>query len=82
MTEVELELKRYIVQEVLEGDDQGLTTDTPLLEWGVLNSMEMQRLTRFISDRISVEVPFEEVVPENFMTIGSIAALVERLRSG
>lgn len=82
MTEVETVLKKYIVQEVLEGDEQGLTSDTPLLEWGVLNSMEMRKLTRFIFERLGVEIPFEEVVPENFMTIGTIGALVERLQGG
>jgi medium-chain acyl-[acyl-carrier-protein] hydrolase len=72
-------VKEYISQAILEGKDDGLNETTPLLEWGILNSMEMTRLIMFIGERFAVQVPAEEVIPENFQTISCIADLVGRL---
>ena len=72
-------VKEYISRAILEGKDDGLNETTPLLEWGILNSMEMTRLIVFMGERFAVQVPPEEVIPENFQTISCIADLVGRL---
>lgn len=75
-------LKEYVAKELLEGQDIGLDETTPLLEWGVINSIEMARLVTFIENRWSVSVPEEMIVIQHFQSIESIAALVDRLASG
>ncbi len=75
-------LKEYVAKELLEGQDIGLDETTPLLEWGVINSIEMARLVTFIENRWSVSVPEEMIVIQHFKSIESIAALVDRLASG
>jgi acyl carrier protein len=80
MNQAEQLLRTYIVKEILDGEDNGLDRDTPLLEWGLLNSMEMTRLIGFIGGQLGVQIPAAEVFPENFVSIGAIASLVERLR--
>jgi acyl carrier protein len=70
-------LRRYIVTEILEGDEEGLDGQTPLLEWGILNSMEMVRLLAFLGERFEVTIPLQEVGPANFRSIDSIVALVK-----
>lgn len=77
---IELNLLSYVSKEILEGDDEGLAPDTPLLEWGVLNSMEMTRLTAFIDREFHLKIPSDEIVPNNFLTIRTIASMIERLR--
>jgi acyl carrier protein len=69
-------LRAYIVRELLEGDGGGLTAETPLLEWGVLNSIEIAKLVVFISDDFGVHIPGEKVVPSNFRNLLSIAQLI------
>lgn len=81
MDSIENTLLSYVSREILEGDDEGLSPDTPLLEWGVLNSMEMTRLTVFIEREFSVRIPADEIIPNNFLTIRQIAAMVRGLRS-
>jgi len=72
-------LKEYVVKELLEGQDIGLDESTPLLEWGVINSIEMARLVTFIENQWNVSIPEEMIVIQHFQSIESIAALVEQL---
>ena len=44
-------LKEYVSKEILEGQDMGLDATTPLLEWGIINSIEIARLVVFIENQ-------------------------------
>jgi acyl carrier protein len=74
-------LRQYIIDEILEGDGQDLDVRTPLLEWGILNSMEMVRLLAFIGREFRVEIAPGEVTPDHFRNIEEIVALVARRAS-
>jgi acyl carrier protein len=63
------------------GDASAITEDAPLIDRGIIDSMGLMRILAFIEERTTVRVPDEEVVPENFQTIASIDALVQRLQS-
>jgi acyl carrier protein len=69
-------LKDYITHEVLDGRDIGLEATTPLLEWGVINSLEIIKVLNFIRNRFDVEVPTEKVVAEHFQDLDSLTNLV------
>lgn len=47
---------------------------------GVLTSLDIIALIAEINAAFDVEVPAEEIVPENFSSAGTIWAMVERLR--
>ena len=70
------QLKRYIAQDVLGGKDIGLDETTQLLEWGVINSLEIVRLLSFIREQFGVDIPTSEIVADSFTSISSIAELV------
>jgi acyl carrier protein len=72
-------LKGYISREILDGKDMGLNGSTPLLEWGIINSMEIARLVSFIQDQYSVKVPNDKIVAEYFVDLASITNLVLEL---
>ncbi|MBF6063308.1 acyl carrier protein [Nocardia terpenica] len=78
-TEIVEVIRKYLVEEVLEGSATNLTADAPLLEWGVLSSLSTIRLVSFIAERFGVTVPTTEVVGQNFKDLDSIATLVSRL---
>jgi acyl carrier protein len=74
------EITRYIQDELLNGDrSAGLTTETPLLGWGILNSIDTARLVGFIRERFGVRVPPADIVERNFRNIECIADLVASL---
>lgn len=55
--EVITQLHTYFAQDVLDGRDIGLDRTTPLLEWGVINSLEIVRLLAFIQAKFAMEIP-------------------------
>ena len=73
-------LTRYISAEVLEGRDEGLEPTSPLLAWGVINSLEMARLAAYIRREFGVEVPADRMLPQHFKDLNAITALVGELR--
>ena len=50
-----------------------------LYDEGVLDSLDMVRLVTEISQTFDVEVPPEELIPENFQNVQTILAMIERL---
>ena len=59
--------------------DVDFTEVDDLYEEGVLDSLDMVRLVTEISQTFDVEVPPEELIPENFVNADSILAMIERL---
>lgn len=73
------ELMNYISIELLDGADTDLDSSTRLLEWGVINSIEIIRLIKFIEATFKVEVPFEKIIPDHLQDADAIANLVFQL---
>ncbi|HEX2909576.1 MAG TPA: acyl carrier protein [Chloroflexia bacterium] len=72
-------LKAFISQDILDGRDIGLDETTPLLEWGVINSLEIVKLLNFIQECFGIEVPISMVVADYFRDIEAITDLVQSL---
>lgn len=72
-------LRESIVNDLRwDGGRELLTTDYPLIENHVLDSLGLFTLVSFVEEQFGVEVGDEELVPENFGTLGSITAFIER----
>ncbi len=50
-----------------------------LYDEGVLDSLDMVRLVTEIGMEFDVQIPPEELIPENFQNVNTIWALIERL---
>lgn len=74
--EVLEQLKNYITKQVLDGKNIGLDETTPLLEWGVINSLEIVRLLTFIRTQFNVDIPNNQMIAENFMNLSVITDMV------
>lgn len=72
-------LKDYIANQVLDGQDVGLESTTPLLEWGVINSMEIVRLVTYVQTRFGVGIPDDKIVADYFKDLSSLTNLVLEL---
>jgi acyl carrier protein len=73
------ELKEFVGRELLGGRDDGLDEHTPLLTWGVIDSLSIAELVSFTSERFEIEVPQTEVKPENLKDLDSYVGLLTRL---
>ncbi|MEU6145041.1 acyl carrier protein [Streptomyces sp. NPDC047081] len=75
------QLTEFIQERLLaEPDPQGLAPDTPLLEWGILTSMNTAQLLTYIRDELGTNIPPTELTGTNFQNLDSITDLVLTLR--
>lgn len=58
------------------GSPNQLTADYPLIDNQVLDSLGIYQMVNFIQDEFDIEIDAEELVPDNFATIGAIDRLV------
>jgi acyl carrier protein len=72
-------LRVYVGEQILQDPEVPIERDTPLLEWGVLNSLSTTQLVGFIRDRFQIDVPPEEMVGNNFKDLGSISRMLLQL---
>jgi len=70
----------YLHGELLDGErDLRIEPETPLLEWGVLNSMNTMRLLNFIREDLGVTVPPAMIAGRHFRNLAAISDLVSSL---
>ncbi len=60
-------------------DDVDFATETGLIENGILNSLDIVSIITEVSDRFDVQIPAEEIMPENFDSAEALWALITRL---
>jgi acyl carrier protein len=74
-------LTEYTRTELLgAADADGLTPETPLLDWGVLDSLKTARLVAYIGREFGVNVPPTRMNGQNFQNLDAITNLVTTLR--
>lgn len=70
-------LMKFIKGRFLDNDPKSeLTLDTPLLDWGILNSMNTTILLNFIRTELGSPVPAASINGQNFKDIDSIASMI------
>lgn len=57
------------------GSPAELTADYHLIENGVIDSLGIFQIVTFLEEDIGITIEDDELVPENFSTISSIAAM-------
>lgn len=79
MFEMDKILIDYITEELVnETLEDALENDDDLLGGGILDSLGMMKLILFIEKECNIKVPPEDMVIENFMTVGHIATYLEK----
>ncbi len=82
MDELKAVILEYVKKEYLEeDDDRVLTTSSPLITGGIVDSFSMVSLKRFLERKYDIRIPDEEATPAAFDSVRNIVALVERIRS-
>jgi acyl carrier protein len=73
------ELRQFVIDDLLDGRSAGFDEHTPLLEWGVIDSLSVAELVGFTSERFGIEVPQSEVTPGNLKDLDAYAAMLVRI---
>ncbi len=70
-------IKHFITRELIQDGTGGEISDThPLIEQGIIDSFGIMSLLGFLEERFSVQIQSEELMPEHFESIATIADLV------
>ncbi|MEU4836553.1 acyl carrier protein [Streptosporangium sp. NPDC023615] len=73
--EISDRLIAFIRERFLSGDPAGeLDEDSPLLEWGILNSLNTALLVAHIRDEMGIDVAFETIDPRAFKSVRGLTS--------
>lgn len=75
------ELLAFIRGSFLSGDPEGeLDEHTPLLEYGILNSLNTALLIAYMRDELGITLPLMEVTAATFKSVNSISSMLYERR--
>ena len=79
---IENEIKSYIVENFMFSDNGNeLAEDASFLEEGIVDSTGVLELVMFVEETFNIAVEDQEIVPENFDSVGQLTAYVRRKNS-
>jgi acyl carrier protein len=74
-------VRTFIIEELRwSGPPEQLSTDYPLLDNGVVDSLGLMQIVQLLEDDCGVEIADGDIVPENFASLAAIENLVESKR--
>ena len=72
-------VRQYIADNFLFSDDgYQLSDDASFLEEGIVDSTGVLELVMFVEETFNITVGDEEIVPDNFDSVSSLAAYIRR----
>lgn len=71
------EIKNFIVENFLFGEEKGLTENSSFIKEGIVDSTGIMQLVSFIQDQYRIAIEDEELVPENLDSIAKVSAFIE-----
>jgi acyl carrier protein len=78
MRAIEQQLRRFVIDNFLYGQDDRLDNDDSFLEEGIIDSTGVLELVSFLEEKYSIEVQDREMIPENLDSINRLIAFLER----
>lgn len=76
------EIRNFVVDTFLFGDEAGLTDDSSFIREGIVDSTGILQLVTYLQERYQIAVADEELTPENLDSVRRVAAFVEGKRGG
>lgn len=69
-------VRKFIVQKFPLARRRSVSDDDNLLETGVIDSLGVLEIVTFLQEEFSLEVQDDDLTPENFQSISSVARFV------
>jgi acyl carrier protein len=80
--EITERIRKFVLAQFPTARQLGSDDGASLLESGVVDSLGILELVNFVAEEFGVEASDEDLTPENFDSIRSLGAFVDRKRSG
>jgi acyl carrier protein len=71
-------LTAYLTESKGLPNDFAVEANTSLIQSGLIDSLGMEELVSFLESTFDIEILDDDLLPDNFDTIASITALIER----
>jgi len=76
------EIRNFIVENFLYGQNDGLVDDLSFLQKGLLDSTGILEFVAFVEEKYEISVADEELIPDNFDSINKLTDyIVKKLKS-
>jgi len=82
MLTYEAEIRRFITETFLFGEEKPIRIDESLRDSGIIDSTGVLELISFLEETFLLKVEDDELTPENLDTIGGICAYLGRKKTG
>ncbi len=73
---IEQRIHAFLLKKFALARKAGVVKDTALLEKGILDSLGILDVVSFLETEFSIVVSDDELVPDNFQTLGALSAFV------
>ena len=77
MSDLNERVRRFVVENFLFGEDEGLKDDTSFLEEGVIDSTGILELVSFLEEEFNITIEDEELIPENLDSINYVVSYLK-----
>ena len=78
MNEIRQQLRTYIIENFLFGDDKEFDDSVSFLDTGILDSTGILEVIGFLEENFSIKVKDDELVPENLDSIMNLEGYLGR----
>lgn len=78
MSNIESEIRQFIVEKFLFGDKTQLADSDSLLEAGIVDSTGILEIVAHLEGQYGIKVDNDELVPENLDTIANIGIFLKK----
>ena len=81
-TEIETQIREFLVNNFLFDTSASLAADTSLLENGIVDSTGMLEVIQFVEAMFDIQIDDMEVLPENLDSVGNLTHFITRKLAG
>jgi acyl carrier protein len=81
MNDINQDILRFLKSRGFLDGKKSVKEDESLTETGVIDSIGLLQLVDYLEIRYKIEIPMEEITPENFDTLSGISRSVINLKS-
>jgi acyl carrier protein len=82
LVKIHSEVREFITNNFLYGNDSGLTDVDSLVDGGVIDSTGVLELVGFLQERFGLDIKDNEIVPSNLDSINNLVSFIStKLRS-
>lgn len=71
------DIRGFIVENFLFGEDGGLEDDSSFIEQGIVDSTGIMQLVSYLQEQYRIAIEDEELIPDNLDSIRKVAAFIE-----